>query len=334
MNDFQKSRAAQILGCYKETDLEKGGGEGSRGGKVVGHTKSGNPIYANNDKGGLDPRRDTVKDLHMTGKMSADEYKELKSKGIKDHHYVTPEPAEKFDVNKHSKAAKEEDDAVQKFAGGHSIKNKDGGVSFNYDHEEDDDRHGDDPSSRQYHDRVIKGQEDDLKKSELNKAIEAFEELEKGEAFEELLKAYDSFDKSDDGEDVLVKSYHKYIKKIGDKYIYNEPEERKVSSINELREYHGDKTSLDKLHGFVSGAAHSEENRESYKTYNKKKADFEGKYGHAHDSEDATHRLRMTRAGMMNHINNKVKEIESKQNSNLNSELDSIEKPKNQEFAN
>lgn len=30
---------------YIEPDLEKGGGEGSRGGKVIGHTKSGHPIY-------------------------------------------------------------------------------------------------------------------------------------------------------------------------------------------------------------------------------------------------------------------------------------------------
>lgn len=31
----------------EETEIEKGGGEGSRGGKVIGHTRSGKPIYAN-----------------------------------------------------------------------------------------------------------------------------------------------------------------------------------------------------------------------------------------------------------------------------------------------
>lgn len=31
----------------EETEIEKGGGEGSRGGKVIGHTRSGKPVYAN-----------------------------------------------------------------------------------------------------------------------------------------------------------------------------------------------------------------------------------------------------------------------------------------------
>lgn len=33
-----------IFKSFQENDLEKGG-EGSRGGKVIGHTKSGKPIY-------------------------------------------------------------------------------------------------------------------------------------------------------------------------------------------------------------------------------------------------------------------------------------------------
>lgn len=54
MNDIQKAQAARILSCYdiptndleksQENDIEKGG-EGARGGKVIGHTKSGKPIY-------------------------------------------------------------------------------------------------------------------------------------------------------------------------------------------------------------------------------------------------------------------------------------------------
>jgi len=49
MNEFQKAQSERILGCYgesSETLLEKGG-EGARGGKVIGHTKSGKPVYAN-----------------------------------------------------------------------------------------------------------------------------------------------------------------------------------------------------------------------------------------------------------------------------------------------
>ena len=35
--------------------LIKGGGEGSRGGKVIGHTKSGKPIYESQRSGGSKP---------------------------------------------------------------------------------------------------------------------------------------------------------------------------------------------------------------------------------------------------------------------------------------
>lgn len=45
-NEFQKAQRARILSCYDipTNDLEKSG-EGARGGKVIGHTKSGKPIY-------------------------------------------------------------------------------------------------------------------------------------------------------------------------------------------------------------------------------------------------------------------------------------------------
>lgn len=53
MTPFERQEIikAQILGSYNiqksqdENDIEKGG-EGSKGGKVVGHTKSGKPIYS------------------------------------------------------------------------------------------------------------------------------------------------------------------------------------------------------------------------------------------------------------------------------------------------
>lgn len=51
--DIRKSQAIRILSCYKETDKivkafneeEISKAEGSRGGKVIGHTKTGKPIY-------------------------------------------------------------------------------------------------------------------------------------------------------------------------------------------------------------------------------------------------------------------------------------------------
>lgn len=43
MNQFQKSQSEKIRSCYESENLEKS--EGSRGGKVIGHTKSGKPIY-------------------------------------------------------------------------------------------------------------------------------------------------------------------------------------------------------------------------------------------------------------------------------------------------
>lgn len=55
LTNFQQQQAQKILSSYnnteqivksEENDIEKGG-EGSRGGKVIGYTKSGKPIYEN-----------------------------------------------------------------------------------------------------------------------------------------------------------------------------------------------------------------------------------------------------------------------------------------------
>lgn len=43
MNKFQKSQSEKIFSCYIEKS--KSVGEGSKGGAVIGHTKSGKPIY-------------------------------------------------------------------------------------------------------------------------------------------------------------------------------------------------------------------------------------------------------------------------------------------------
>jgi len=45
INEFNKGNASRILACYSNADELLKGGEGSKGGKVIGHTKSGKPIY-------------------------------------------------------------------------------------------------------------------------------------------------------------------------------------------------------------------------------------------------------------------------------------------------
>lgn len=74
----------------EEEDLEKGGGEGSKGGNVIGHTKSGKPIYQIGDKvkyfhSGLNK--------HLHGKVTDYKYSDdgnhtytIKREGTTDHH--------------------------------------------------------------------------------------------------------------------------------------------------------------------------------------------------------------------------------------------------------
>jgi hypothetical protein len=78
MSNFEKSQADKILSCYN--NIEKSG-EGSKGGKVVGHTSSGKPIYesyhTNNEQGRFsgDPKiqynhqdhQEAAKKLHEAG---------------------------------------------------------------------------------------------------------------------------------------------------------------------------------------------------------------------------------------------------------------------------
>ena len=47
LSDF---KGTSIEKGFRETDMEKGG-EGSRGGKIVGHSKNGTPIYAGSKTG-------------------------------------------------------------------------------------------------------------------------------------------------------------------------------------------------------------------------------------------------------------------------------------------
>lgn len=129
------------------------------------------------------------------------------------------------------------------------------------------------------------------------------------------------------GEDIIAlqkslgTAVHKYISKIGDRYVYKESEERKVTPVNELREYHNKKTSLDSVKRSLDGSPHSEYIRNSYKLYNQKAENFKNEYGHGHDSEEATHHHRMAVAGMMNHINNRVNQNDENSMNKIHSDL-------------
>lgn len=116
----------------------------------------------------------------------------------------------------------------------------------------------------------------------LKKSVDEFLELEKG----------------------LGERVHKYIEKIGSKYVYESP--RVVSSINDLREYHKQKTGLDSIKNSLDKSPASINTRELYKQYNQKKSDFKTKYGHEHNSEEADHKKRLTVTGMLNHIDNRI----------------------------
>jgi hypothetical protein len=109
----------QVLSLQKamEFDIEKGGGEGSRGGKIIGHTESGKAIYA----GDKDSKKKTEDDdkidhsnlIHSDSEriakesgMSHDEFKKL--------HPKTKEELSKQNPPKDKEVKKSEDEDLQK----------------------------------------------------------------------------------------------------------------------------------------------------------------------------------------------------------------------------
>jgi hypothetical protein len=44
-SEFEKSQAEKILSCYGQESIDIVKSEGDRGGKIIGHTRSGKPIY-------------------------------------------------------------------------------------------------------------------------------------------------------------------------------------------------------------------------------------------------------------------------------------------------
>ena len=94
--EHQQQQKLRVLNCYSNTNdciqkseeangLEKGG-EGSKGGKVIGHTKSGKPIYgtASNEN-----HKDfTSEDHNEAAQIHRDKMIEHKKEGHKVHYHM------------------------------------------------------------------------------------------------------------------------------------------------------------------------------------------------------------------------------------------------------
>ena len=81
--DIKKAQAMRILSNYKETDkivkafneeeiISKA--EGSKGGKVIGHTKSGKPVYAGKKASHEDYKNFTSQDHRDAGELHGEEF--------------------------------------------------------------------------------------------------------------------------------------------------------------------------------------------------------------------------------------------------------------------
>jgi len=136
--------------------------------------------------------------------------------------------------------------------------------------------------------------------------------------------ARNKFEKSEDLEKGLGNKIHKYISKIGNRYIYEN--KNVVSSLNDLREYHKQKTGLDSIKRSLSKSPDSPHLKDIHETYKKKATDFKKLYGHDHDSDEADEKKRLTVNGMLSHIenrtyNNKLARLEKSDEEGLIKEL-------------
>lgn len=119
MNELFKANAAKILACYgvDSNELEKGG-EGSRGGQVIGHTKSGKAIYKNRDANHPGYAKFTEEDhddaasihsdkaFHHEDKAGEHEYKADENEGnTKWNHHMTQADKHKAKSDYHDKVS-------------------------------------------------------------------------------------------------------------------------------------------------------------------------------------------------------------------------------------
>jgi hypothetical protein len=126
--------------------------------------------------------------------------------------------------------------------------------------------------------------------------------------FDEIVKGFEDLEKSE-GEDLekgLGNKIHKYISKIRNRYIYEN--KNIVSSLNDLREYHKQKTGLDSIKRSLSSSPASVNTVGVNTEYKNKANEFDKKYGHKHDSDEATEKKRLTVNGMLSHIDNRLHE--------------------------
>ena len=74
----QEEQRRRILKSFNTNQLEKGG-EGSRGGKIIGHTKSGKPIYENSQHTSKDFTAEDHSDATSAHQRAAKEHSDKSS---------------------------------------------------------------------------------------------------------------------------------------------------------------------------------------------------------------------------------------------------------------
>ena len=86
--DFQKTQRERIMKSYNTPDIQKGG-EGSKGGHIIGHTKSGKPIYENSIHSSADFTHEDHSDAmsaHMKAAKEHSEHSKGYSRGGTEHY--------------------------------------------------------------------------------------------------------------------------------------------------------------------------------------------------------------------------------------------------------
>lgn len=224
-SDMRKTKALRLLSCYKEfeaitksleSNLEKSG-EGSRGGKVIGHTKSGKPIYEsheqlNTQNFSSEDHSDAVSQHMKESKMNSEEADDYDKGGHKDgksarsiyHRTKSKHHSQMAELHSNAMNSKLDNKVEKAGATGKELK-----------------------ELVDEHKKLIKVIESPSKEDDKKEVEDQKEELEGYEA--KLKKSYDILGLNNEIEKGGEHFKHKYIRKEGDKYIY---EDKNGMSVN------------------------------------------------------------------------------------------------------
>ena len=130
--EYQQQQNEKLLKSYG-IDLEKSG-EGSRGGKVIGHTKSGKPIYDTyqhkSHKGFTKEDHEDARNLHYNKAVSLSEGKEYKDYQGKNKKTVTQHHIQASNHNSHVEYLTNKEDHADKRPAPEDNKSKSKSSSF------------------------------------------------------------------------------------------------------------------------------------------------------------------------------------------------------------